>query len=91
MDLEKRVELLRKRNIELQEENDGLKKEILRYTDEKVRYTELCGKLEKLRKEWENEIAEIKKQREQYKSLINEIKKIKDIFEDSDSNEQSIW
>lgn len=77
MDLEKRVELLRKRNIELQEENDGLKKEILRYTDEKVRYTELCGKLEKLRKEWENEITEIKKQRTQYSSLLSDIKKIR--------------
>lgn len=77
MDLEKRVELLRKRNIELQEENDGLKKEILRYTDEKVRYTELCGKLEKLRKEWENEIVEIKKQRTQYSSLLSDIKKIR--------------
>lgn len=77
MDLEKRVELLRKRNIELQEENDGLKKEILRYTDEKVRYTELCGKLEKLKKEWENEIAEIKKQRIQYSSLLSDIKKIR--------------
>ena len=77
MDLEKRVELLRKRNIELQEENDGLKKEILRYTDEKVRYTELCDKLEKLRKEWENEIAEIKKQRIQYSSLLSDIKKIR--------------
>lgn len=77
MDLEKRVELLRKRNIELQEENDGLKKEILRYTDEKVRYAELCGKLEKLRKEWENEIVEIKKQRTQYSSLLSDIKKIR--------------
>lgn len=77
MDLEKRVELLRKRNIELQEENDGLKKEILRYTDEKVRYTELCGKLEKLKKEWENEIVEIKKQRTQYSSLLSDIKKIR--------------
>ena len=77
MDLEKRLELLRKRNMELQEENDGLKKKILRYTDEKVRYTELCGKLEELKKEWENEITEIKNQRVQYSSLLSDIKKIK--------------
>ena len=77
MDLEKRVELLRKRNMELQEENDELKKEILRCTDEKNRYLKLCDRLEELRKEWEKEIVEIKRQRVQYASLLSDIKKIK--------------
>lgn len=80
MDLEKRVELLRKRNMELQEENDGLKKEILRYTDDKNRYMELCNRLEELKARWEKEVSEIKSQRIKYEAMINDVKKVKDVL-----------
>lgn len=71
-----KIEILRKRNSNLQAEIEKLKEqlEIEKKNSEKISTT-LCD-LENLRNEWEKELQAIKKQREQYKKLISDLKSL---------------
>lgn len=80
MDIEKKMETLRKRNAMLQEENELLRHQISQQSKDDDRYMSLCNQLESLRDKWEKEIVEIKTQRIKYESMINEVKKIKSIL-----------
>lgn len=80
MDIDKKIEMLRKRNAMLQEENEALKAQLSQQNQDKNRYKELCEQLENLKARWEKEVAEIKSQRVKYKALIGDVKKVKDIL-----------
>lgn len=71
-----KIEILRKRNSNLQAEIEKLKEqlEIEKKNSEKVSTT--LHDLENLRNEWEKELQAIKKQREQYKKLISDLKSL---------------
>ena len=71
MDIDKKIEMLRKRNASLQEENEYLKAQIMQQSKDENRYVELCDRLEVLRDNWEKEIAEIQSLR---------MKKVKDVL-----------
>lgn len=80
-----KIEILRKRNSNLQAEIEKLKEqlEIKKKNSEKVSTT--LHDLENLRNEWEKELQAIKKQREQYTDLISNLKslqKIKNVLEE---------
>lgn len=80
MDINKTVELLRKRNAALQEENDRLKAQLQQQSDSDERYQKLRNQLEELKDKWKEEIAEMQKQRAQYAVLINDVKRARDIL-----------
>lgn len=80
MDIEKKIETLRKRNAKLQEENETLKAQILQQGKDENRYAELCTQLEFLKKKWEKEIAEIKELKAKYELMISDVKKVKDVL-----------
>ena len=80
MDIDKKIEMLRKRNASLQEENEYLKAQIMQQSKDENRYAELCDRLEVLRDNWEKEIAEIKSLRMKYESMIGDVKKVKDVL-----------
>lgn len=80
MDINKTVELLRKRNATLQEENDRLKAQLQQQSDSDERYQKLREQLEELKDKWKEEISEMQKQRAQYAVLINDVKKARDIL-----------
>lgn len=73
MDLNKKIEILRKRNAVLQDELD-------KNRQTKQRADKLCMELECIRKEWENELNELKKERQKYSELISELKKIREAY-----------
>ncbi len=80
MDIDKKIEMLRKRNAKLQEENEYLKAQIMQQSKDENRYTELCDQLEVLRDNWEKEIAEIKSLRMKYEAMVGDVKKVKDVL-----------
>lgn len=83
MDIDKKIEMLRKRNAMLQEENESLKAQIFQQGDEqesKDKYEKLYKQLEVLKDKWEKEIAEIKELKMKYESMIIDVKKVKDIL-----------
>lgn len=80
MDIDKKIEMLRKRNALLQEENEYLKSQIMQQSKDENRYAELCDRLEVLRDNWEKEIAEIKSLRMKYEAMVGDVKKVKDIL-----------
>lgn len=80
MDIDKKIEMLRKRNASLQEENEYLKAQIMQQSKDENRYTELCDQLEVLRDNWEKEIAEIKSLRMKYEAMVGDVKKVKDVL-----------
>lgn len=85
MDIEKKIETLRKRNAMLQEENEYLKEQLLQQGKDGNKYAELCDQLEVLRDKWEQEISEIKEQKMKYEVMINNVKKIKELFMEGNS------
>lgn len=80
MDIDKKIEMLRKRNASLQEENEYLKAQIMQQSKDENRYVELCDRLEVLRDNWEKEIAEIQSLRMKYEAMIGDVKKVKDVL-----------
>ena len=80
MDIDKKIEMLRKRNASLQEENEYLKAQIMQQSKDENRYTELCDQLEVLRDNWEKEITEIKSLRMKYEAMVGDVKKVKDVL-----------
>ena len=86
MDNIKRIEILRKKNQELQEQLDWVLKELDINNDETFREKELTGKLieelESIKNEWTFEVNELKKYKDEYIALINELKEMKKIMLD---------
>lgn len=80
MDIDKKIEMLRKRNASLQEENEYLKAQIMQQSKDENRYGELCDRLEVLRDNWKKEIAEIKSLRMKYEAMVGDVKKVKDVL-----------
>ena len=95
MDIDKKMEMLRKRNAKLQEENETLKAQLSQQSNDKDRYKklceqledlkarwekELCEQLEDLKARWEKEVADIKDLKIKYETIISDIKKAKDIL-----------
>ena len=80
MDIDKKIEMLRKRNALLQEENEYLKSQIMQQSKDENRYAELCDRLEVLRDNWKKEIAEIKSLRMKYEAMVGDVKKVKDVL-----------
>lgn len=74
-----KIEILRKRNSNLQAEIEKLKEqlEIEKKNSEKISNT-LCD-LENLRNEWEKELKAIKEQREQYTELIDNLQSLQKV------------
>lgn len=80
MDISKKLELTRRRNELLQEENESLKAQILQQGKDENRYAKLCTQLESLKKKWEKEVAEIKELKAKYELMISDVKKVKDVL-----------
>ena len=81
MSIEKKIEILRKRNMELQEENDQLKKQIKEIKSLGEKYIEL----DELKKKWESEIYKMNQLRSQYSSLIDNLKLLSSVKEKIDT------
>ena len=80
MDIDKKIEMLRKRNASLQEENDYLKAHIMQQNKDENRYAELCDRIEVLKDNWKKEIAEIQSLKMKYEAMIGDVKKVKDVL-----------
>lgn len=80
MDIDKKMEMLRKRNAKLQEENETLKAQLSQQSNDKDRYKKLCEQLEDLKARWGKEVSEIKSQRIKYEAMIGDVKKVKDVL-----------
>lgn len=80
MDISKKLELTRRRNELLQEENESLKAQILQQVEDENKYVELCKQLEVLKEKWEKEIAEIKELKAKYELMIRDVKKVKNVL-----------
>lgn len=80
MDIEKKIETLRKRNAILQEENEYLKAQLSQQNKDEDRYKKLCEQLEDLKARWEKEVSEIRSQRIKYEAMIGDVKKVKDVL-----------
>ena len=80
MDISKKLELTRRRNELLQEENESLKAQILKQIKDENRYAELCTQLDILKDKWEQEIAEIRELKAKYELMISDVKKVKDVL-----------
>ena len=80
MDISKKLELTRRRNELLQEENESLKAQILKQIKDENRYAELCTQLDILKDKWEKEVAEIKELKAKYELMISDVKKVKDVL-----------
>ena len=74
----KTIELLRKRNIQMQEELDKLKNLSIRHNDdsENKKVTNLITELEDIRKEW----MKVLEDREEYRGLIEDLRSIRETF-----------
>jgi len=75
----KTIELLRKRNTKLQEENEDLIKQLEKEKSNNEKVSATFQELEKLKNEWSKQIEAIKEQRKQYADLISELKKLKQV------------
>lgn len=75
----KTIELLRKRNTKLQEENENLIKQLEKEKSNNEKVSATFQELEKLKNEWNKQIEAIKEQRKQYADLISELKKLKQV------------
>lgn len=75
----KTVNLLRKRNTQLQEELEKLKQiaENAGTKTEAKSVDDLIGELEKIKGEWIEALEEVNKEREKYMELITSLKQIK--------------
>lgn len=78
----KTIELLRKRNTQLQEELDRLKELNIKHSDkpEDKKISELIADLEKIRKEWMNVLEELNQDREEYCKLLEDLHTIRETF-----------
>lgn len=78
------IELLRKRNTQLQEELDRLKEVNAKHSDkpEDKKISELISDLENIRKEWMNILEELNQDREEYIALLDDLRTIRKSFKE---------
>ena len=78
----KTIELLRKRNTQLQEELDRLKELNTKHSDkpDDKKISELIADLENIRKEWMNVLEELNHDREEYCKLLEDLHTIRETF-----------
>jgi len=88
MDNNKQIELIRKRNIELNQQIDEMKKRLKEQSEQGIAinsYTsanDLITDLERIKQEWLDSIRRLKECEEEYVSLINELKDVKKMMKD---------
>lgn len=80
MNKDKQIDLIRKRNIELNEQLEQLKKNLMSNNINMDYSEELLDNLEDIRITWENAIKDLDEKRNEYQALITDVKKIKDIL-----------
>ena len=73
MNQEKNIEILRKRNVKLQEE------QLKNIQSSNDRMTTELEKIEKLKDEWYEQIEAIKEHRKKYAELMTELRKLKKV------------
>lgn len=81
----KTIELLRKRNTQLQEELDRLKELHLKQESnapESKKVSELITDLENIRTEWMNILEELNQDREEYIALIDDLRTVRKAFKE---------
>lgn len=81
----KTIELLRKRNAQLQEELDRLKELHLKQESnapESKKVSELITDLENIRTEWMNILEELNQDREEYIALIDDLRTVRKAFKE---------
>ena len=81
----KTIELLRKRNTQLQEELDRLKELHLKQESnapESKKVSELITDLENIRTEWMNILEELNQDREEYIALIAALRTVRQAFKE---------
>lgn len=81
----KTIELLRKRNTQLQEELDRLKELHLKQESndpENKKVSELITDLENIRTEWMKILEELNQDREEYIALIDDLRTVRKAFKE---------
>lgn len=81
----KTIELLRKRNTQLQEELDQLKELHLKQESndpENKKVSELITDLENIRTEWMKILEELNQDREEYIALIDDLRTVRKAFKE---------
>ena len=79
----KTIDLLRKRNAQMQEELDRLKELRTQQEDNdpgNKKVSELITDLEKIRSEWMNILEELNQDRKEYITLIEDLRTIRETF-----------
>ena len=85
MNSTKTIDLLRKRNTQLQEELDRLKELHLKQESndpENKKVSELITDLENIRTEWMNILEELNQDREEYIALIDDLRTVRKAFKE---------
>ncbi len=85
MNSTKTIDLLRKRNTQLQEELDRLKELHLKQESnapESKKVSELITDLENIRTEWMNILEELNQDREEYIALIDDLRTVRKAFKE---------
>lgn len=89
MDKDKQIELVRKRNIELVQQLEDLKKNLNQeqeksneVTDEYKTYKQLINELEKIKTEWLDSLNKLKQYEKEYSELISDLKLAKKSLKD---------
>lgn len=82
MNSTKTIDLLRKRNAQIQEELDKLKEMNAKYqnNDEEKKVTDLIADLEKIKEDWLDALERLNEQRDEYTVLVEELKQIRSAF-----------
>lgn len=82
MDNTEKIKLLRKRNAQMQEKLDEIKKksESLNRPDDDKQTFDLIKELENIREDWLKALEELNKEREEYAKLISELRQLRDTF-----------
>lgn len=79
----KTIELLRKRNAQMQEELDRLKELRIKQENndpENKKISEIIADLENIRTEWMSILEELNQDRKEYLSLIEDLRTIRETF-----------
>lgn len=80
-----KIEILRKRNSNLQEENEKIKKQLEAEKKNSEKLSTILHDIENIKNEWEKELQIIKEQRKQYTNLITDLKslqKVKNVLDE---------
>lgn len=82
MNSTKTIDLLRKRNAQMQEELDRMKELNLKFldSDEQKEISKLLEELENIKRGWLHVLEELNGQREEYTELIDELRQMRKAF-----------